>query len=56
MSGVFDNKGIRITIKNFNKLSDHFGGLVNSFWTDDFVMVETSVFSKCDIFIVPYLP
>lgn len=55
MSGAFDNKGIRITIKNFNKPIDHFSGLINSFWTDDFVMVETSVFSMFDIFIAPYL-
>lgn len=47
MSGAFDNKGIRITIRNFNKPSDHFGGLLNRFWNDSFVLVETSVFSKC---------
>ena len=47
MSGAFDNKGIRITIKNFNKPNDHLGSLLNSFWTDDFVLVKILAFSKC---------
>lgn len=47
MSGAFDNKGTRIMIKNFNIANDHLGGLLNSFWTDNFVLVETLDFSKC---------
>ena len=47
MSGAFDNKGTRIMIKNFNIANNHFGGLFNCFWNDSFVLVETSVFSKC---------
>ena len=33
-------------IRNFNKQSDHLGGLLNSFWNDDFVLVETLAFSN----------
>ena len=56
MSGAFDNKGIRITNRNFNKPSDHFGGLLNSFRMGDFLLIETSGFSKCVICLAPYLP
>ncbi len=56
MSGAFDNKGTRIMIRNFNKPSDHFGGLLNSFWIDDLVLVEILDFFKCDMYIAPYLP
>ena len=47
MSGTFDNKGTKIMIKNFNIDNDHLGGLLSSFWMSDFLLTETSVFSKC---------
>ena len=47
ISGAFDSKGTRIMIKNFNMANDHLGGLLNSFWTVDFVLVKTLAFSKC---------
>lgn len=34
-------------IRNFNVANDHLGGLLNSFWTDSFVLVETLAFSEC---------
>ena len=43
-------------IRNFNIENDHLGGLLNSFWTEDLVLVEILGFFKCDIFIAPYLP
>jgi len=43
-------------IKNLNIANDHLGGLLNSFWNDDFVLVETLFFSKCDMCLAPYLP
>lgn len=34
MSGVFDSKGIRITIKNLNMASDRLGCLLKNFFTE----------------------
>lgn len=31
-------------IKNLNIANDHLGGFLNSFWTDDFVLVEPLFF------------
>ncbi len=54
MSGAFDNKGTRI--RNLNIANDHLGGLLNSFWNDNFALVEILGFSKCDMCLAPYLP